>query len=69
MEGDRAVAPPKGVIAKINVISEDGGGLGLDKGDEQRLEKAVAFAIKHILGGSSQFVTMTRRSCEAPLSL
>jgi len=69
MEGDRAVAPPKGVIAQINVISEDGGGLGLDNGDEQRLEKAVAFAIKHILGGSSQFVTMTRRGCEAPLSL
>ena len=55
MEGDRSVAPPKGVIAKINVSAEDGSGLGLDKGDQQRLKKAVAFAIKHILGGVETF--------------
>ena len=55
MEGDRSVAPPKGIIAKINVLTEDGGGLGLDKGDQQRFKKAVAFAIKHILGGVEPF--------------
>jgi len=37
MEGDRSVAPPKGVIFKINVFSEDEGGLRLDKGDQKHL--------------------------------